>query len=87
MLTGVPAEWMGLRDRGRLEVGLRADLNVVDLPKLKLRRPRLVRDLPANGARFLQPVDGIRQTVVFGQVTRDGGITTAARPGRILRAR
>ena len=87
MLTATPADWMGLSDRGRVEVGRRADLNIIDLSRLKLRGPRLVRDLPASGARFLQPVDGILATTVLGQVIRDAGVTTDVRPGRILRAK
>jgi N-acyl-D-aspartate/D-glutamate deacylase len=87
MLTATTADWMGLTDRGRIEVGRRADLNIIDLPRLKLRRPRLVRDLPASGARFLQPVDGILATTVLGQVIREAGATTDLRPGRILRAK
>ncbi len=86
MLSGAPARWLSLRDRGIVEVGRRADLNVIDMEKLALRPPHLVRDLPAGGRRLLQEAEGYRATVVAGQVVRDAGRTTDARPGRIVRA-
>ncbi len=85
-LTGEPAAWMGMRDRGTLELGKRADINVIDLDALSLPRPRLVHDLPAQGRRLLQGASGYRQTIVAGQVVRDRGETTDARPGRVVRS-
>lgn len=85
MLACDPARYLGLRDRGLVAPGLRADLNVIDLSALQLRRPRLVRDLPAGGKRLLQDARGYRATLVRGQtITRDGQ-RTAALPGRLLR--
>jgi N-acyl-D-aspartate/D-glutamate deacylase len=84
-LTSEPAAWMGFTDRGRIEVGLRADLDVIDLPALSLERPRLLHDLPAGGRRFLQPAHGYRATLVRGQIVAQDGQVTSARPGRIAR--
>jgi N-acyl-D-aspartate/D-glutamate deacylase len=84
-LTGEPAAWLGLGDRGLVREGLRADLDVIDLPALALHRPALVRDLPAGGKRFLQGASGYRATIVRGEVIAEGGRLTAARPGRIAR--
>lgn len=86
MLTSDPAKWVGLDDRGAIAPGMRADLNVIDLDGLKLSPPRLVKDLPAGGRRLLQDVHGYIATLVHGEVVRDRGVTTDARPGRILRA-
>lgn len=85
MLTRDPAEWLGLADRGVIEPGRRADLNVIDLARLSLERPRLVRDLPAGGKRFVQGATGYRATLVRGEVVREHGVTTDARPGRVVR--
>ncbi|MCA9679410.1 MAG: D-aminoacylase [Kofleriaceae bacterium] len=85
-LAGEPAAWLGLRDRGVVADGLRADLNVIDLPALTLHRPALRRDLPAGGKRFLQPVTGYRATIVRGEVICEDGRVTDARPGRVVRA-
>ncbi|CAN5890162.1 hypothetical protein BH11MYX3_BH11MYX3_14700 [soil metagenome] len=84
-LTAEPAAWLGLSDRGVLREGLRADLNVIDLPALALDRPSLVRDLPAGGKRFLQRATGYRATIVRGELIADNGVLTAARPGRLAR--
>jgi N-acyl-D-aspartate/D-glutamate deacylase len=48
------ARFIGLRDRGTLEVGMRADLNVVELSRLALLRPTMQQDLPAGGKRLVQ---------------------------------
>jgi N-acyl-D-aspartate/D-glutamate deacylase len=84
-LTSEPAAWMGYADRGRLEVGMRADVNVIDLAGLSLERPRLVHDLPAGGRRFLQRANGYRATLVRGEIVAQDGNLGSARPGRIVR--
>jgi len=86
-LTSQPADLYGLDDRGRIAEGLRADLNVIDLPGLQLGEPRAAADLPAGGTRLLQDAVGYRATVVAGEVTRRDGVDTGARPGRLLRNR
>jgi len=83
--TGAPAAYLGLTDRGELRPGRRADVNVVDLEELSLARPRLVRDLPAGGKRFLQDVTGYRATLCAGQRVLDDGVPTGALPGRVIR--
>ena len=95
----LPLEWVvrkqsrdtaalfGLHDRGVVEAGKRADINVIDHAAIKLRTPRLVHDLPAGGRRLLQHADGYTATIVAGQQTRDAGMDTGARPGRLVRGR
>jgi N-acyl-D-aspartate/D-glutamate deacylase len=86
MMTSRNARYLGLQDRGEIAVGRRADLNLIDPQRLSLGAPRLVRDLPAGGKRFLQKGVGYLGTWVAGQrVQRDGEVTTA-RPGRLVRA-
>ncbi len=85
MLTRETAEFLGLRDRGLLAPGLKADVNVIDLEHLRLFRPRLVQDLPAGGKRLLQDAAGYRATVVSGEVVSQNGQLTGARPGRVVR--
>ncbi len=84
-LSAEPAAWMGYADRGRIEVGLRADLNVIELERLALERPRLVHDLPAGGRRFLQDAKGFRATLVRGEIVAENGVLTSARPGKLAR--
>jgi N-acyl-D-aspartate/D-glutamate deacylase len=84
-MTGRPARYLGWRDRGRVEPGRLADLNVVDLDAVQVRRPRLVHDLPGGGSRYLQAADGYVATIKRGELVVDGGELTDARPGRLVR--
>ena len=85
MMTSDTARYVGFDDRGEITVGKRADLNVIDMDKLRLFRPRLVKDLPAGGQRLLQDVRGYRATLVRGEVIARDGELTGARPGRLAR--
>jgi N-acyl-D-amino-acid deacylase len=85
-MTADTAELFGFTDRGRLAVGLRADINVIDHQRLSLREPHLVADLPAGGTRFLQEAEGYDATIVAGEITRRHDRFTDARPGRLVRS-
>ncbi|MFM1960739.1 MAG: hypothetical protein RL588_2256 [Pseudomonadota bacterium] len=84
-LTSDTARAYGLNDRGRLEPGLLADLNVIDFEALRLFRPEAIHDLPAGGRRLVQRVEGYRYTVKSGQVTFEDGQHTGALPGGLVR--
>lgn len=77
----------GLLDRGMLAAGMRADLNLIDYDNLAIHAPRMVYDLPANAPRLLQPCQGYEATIVAGEVVRQRGEFTGARPGRLIRGR
>ena len=79
------AELFGLHDRGSLEVGKRADLNLFDLQRLQLGRLEVHDDLPAGGSRILQSAKGYLNTFVAGVKTRQNDQDTGARPGRVIR--
>ncbi len=85
MLTGDAADYLNLNDRGRLKVGQRADINVIDYNNLSLTLPKMVQDLPAGGQRLLQEARGFRTTLVAGQEVIANDQVTAARPGRLVR--
>ena len=80
------ARFVGLTDRGTLEPGMRADVNVVDLQRLALLRPALHRDLPAGGRRLVQRAEGMLATIAAGEIIAEAGALTGARPGRLVRA-
>jgi N-acyl-D-amino-acid deacylase len=84
--TSETADFFGMRDRGRLAPGLRADVNLIDFDRLRLHQPELVNDLPAGGRRFVQRVDGYEATLVAGTPTFERGEHTGAMPGRLVRA-
>jgi len=79
------ARLYGLEDRGTLEVGMKADVNVIDLENLKLEPPEMIFDLPAGGQRFMQRATGYRATVVSGEITMEHDEPTGALPGRLIR--
>ncbi|MEQ9520475.1 MAG: D-aminoacylase [Parvibaculum sp.] len=79
------ARLYGLNDRGVLKPGYLADVNVIDLDRIKLGKPWLAFDLPAGGKRLLQKADGYDYTVKSGQVTFKGGKVTDNRPGGLIR--
>ena len=84
-LTSKPAALIGMTDRGRIALGMKADLNVIDFAGLKLHVPTIEYDLPAGGKRMQQKTDGISVTIVSGQVTYRDGQHTGALPGRLVR--
>jgi N-acyl-D-aspartate/D-glutamate deacylase len=86
MLTQKNARFMGLHDRGVIREGLRADLNIIDMERLTLHRPRIEADLPAGGKRLLQDATGYLATICGGQVITERGQLTSARPGALVRA-
>ena len=85
MLAADPADYLGLNDRGRLAVGQRADINVIDYDALSLDAPRMIQDLPAGGQRLMQSAKGFRATLVNGEVVVQDDHVTTARPGRLVR--
>jgi N-acyl-D-amino-acid deacylase len=80
------AEVVGFHDRGTVEIGKRADINIIDLDALDLDYPTAVDDLPAGGRRLMQHAHGYVATIVNGEVTRRHGVDTGARPGRLVRS-
>jgi N-acyl-D-aspartate/D-glutamate deacylase len=84
-LSHDPAELYGLGDRGTVEAGKRADLNLVDLDALRLLRPEQRFDLPGGAGRLVQRTEGYRATFVAGAQTIDDGDRTDELPGRLVR--
>jgi N-acyl-D-amino-acid deacylase len=75
----------GLNDRGLLAPGYRADINVIEFDRLRLREAEVVYDLPAGGKRLMQRADGYQHTFVAGtEIIRDDE-HTGALPGHLLR--
>ncbi|MEI7544353.1 MAG: amidohydrolase family protein [Mycobacteriaceae bacterium] len=87
LMTSVPAKVAGLADRGRIALGYKADLNIIDHARLTLHKPVITHDLPAGGRRLDQTADGYVATIVSGEVIASNGVPTSARPGRLIRGR
>lgn len=84
-LSADNAAAVGLTDRGLLRAGMKADINILDYDRLRLRRPEIVYDLPAGGKRLIQRTDGFDATIVSGAVVYRHGEATGALPGRLIR--
>ena len=84
-LTQDSASVYGLRDRGVIAPGYKADFNLIDYDALKLEPPEMVYDLPAGGKRLVQRAQGYRLTINAGEATFENGEATGALPGRLIR--
>ena len=83
-ITSEPADFFGLKDRGRLAVGAAADVAVFDYDKVGEKGPRSIRDLPGGGLRLVVAATGVNYTVVNGQVLYDHGQPREGLPGQVL---
>ena len=85
-LTSAPARILGLKDRGALREGFRADINVVDLDGLSESMPEMVSDFPGGTSRFVQRARGYAATLVNGRVILEDDSHTGDRAGMVLRS-
>ena len=86
LITSRPAAEFGFTDRGRIAEGMCADLVVFDQHTVAPQLPTLANDLPSGGKRLVQRAEGIRATIVNGEILLDDGQFSAARPGQLLRS-
>jgi N-acyl-D-aspartate/D-glutamate deacylase len=88
-LTGQPAAFLGLADRGRLAAGAAADVVAFDPERVGTGPPERVRDLPAGADRLVARSTGIEHVWVAGVPTRRDGVDRPSAgpeaPGRVLR--
>jgi N-acyl-D-aspartate/D-glutamate deacylase len=76
---------VGLEDRGIVAPGYKADLNLIDFPRLWLHAPEVAHDLPSGGRRLVQRAEGYVATIVSGAVVHRDGVPTGLLPGRLVR--
>ena len=84
-ITKVPAQVLGLSDRGTLAVGRKADINVINLEQLAERQPEFVNDFPNGGGRFVQRAHGYLATLCNGRIVVSNDELTGERAGSVLR--
>ncbi len=85
LMTSAPARILGFGDRGTLAVGMRADLNVIDIDRVVEGQPKLVNDFPGGVPRLIQKAQGYRATICNGRVIVSEGELTGERAGKVLR--
>ena len=86
-LTSDTAKTYGMFDRGLLQEGKVADINIIDFEHLRLFRPEAIFDLPTGGRRLVQRVEGYEATIKSGTIIFKNGDHTGALPGRLIRRR
>ncbi len=84
-MTSHPAALAGLRDRGLIAPGYKADINVIDLKRLTLHGAEIVDDLPGGGRRLDQRATGYRYMLVSGQIITRNDLPTGTLPGKLVR--
>jgi len=86
-LTSDPADFYGIKDRGRLRTGLAADIAIFDPQTVgSSNRGERRYDLPGGAKRMVMPSRGIRYTIVNGACVFAEGNLTEARAGQVLRS-
>jgi N-acyl-D-amino-acid deacylase len=86
-LTSEPADFFGLRGRGRIAVGNPADLAIFDYNTVgSAKRGEIRTDLPGGGRRLVVPARGVQHTVVNGALVYEDAKYTGAKSGMVLRS-
>ncbi|MDC1251774.1 amidohydrolase family protein, partial [Gammaproteobacteria bacterium] len=85
MQTSETAGLLGINDRGIIEEGYKADINVIDYEGLTLHEPEIINDLPAGGRRLVQKASGYDYTIVSGEIAFIKGEATGELNGRLIR--
>ena len=84
-LTDAPARVLGLGDRGRIAVGQKADINVIDVDRVAECMPEHVTDFPFGAPRLIQRAVGYKATVCNGGVILRDDELTGTRSGTVIR--
>ena len=86
-MTGEPADLFGICDRGRLAVGMAADITIFDKEQVgsAMKATEVKHDLPGGGERLYAAPHGIDYVIVNGAILYDHGVPTSNRAGKVLR--
>jgi len=86
LVTQLPAELYGLRDRGVLREGWKADVVVFDPSTVASTPVEMRYDLPGDAGRVVADAVGVEHVLVNGVAIVSDGALTAARSGSLLRS-
>ncbi|MGO9268076.1 MAG: N-acyl-D-amino-acid deacylase family protein [Candidatus Binataceae bacterium] len=86
-ITSEPANFFGIRERGQLKQGWKADVAIFDATTVNsARRATMQHDLPGGGRRLVMPAEGIEYTVVNGKVSYEHGRQNGTLAGEVIRS-
>jgi N-acyl-D-aspartate/D-glutamate deacylase len=86
-ITSEPAAFFGIRERGQLKRGWKADVTLFDYTTVNsARRAEMQNDLPGGGRRLVMPAEGIEYTIVNGKVSYEHGRQSGALAGEVIRS-
>jgi N-acyl-D-amino-acid deacylase len=86
-LSSDPADFYGIKDRGRLSLGLAADITIFDPHTVgSSNRGERRYDLPGGAKRMVMPSRGVLYTIVNGACVFADGSLTGAQAGQVLRS-
>ncbi len=86
LITDAPAKLYGVTDRGRLAVGMHADIVVLDPARIGTAEVHTKFDLPGGAGRIYAGAEGIEHVLVNGAMVVEGPEFTDARPGTLIRS-
>ena len=84
-MTSAPARIVGIKDRGIIKTGMKADLNIINYEKLSEQMPEMVHDFPGGAARFIQKANGYKATICNGKVILEDDCHTGIQSGTVIR--
>jgi len=86
-ITSEPANFFGIRERGQLKQGFKADITIFDYNTVNsARRAKMAYDLPGGGRRLVMPAEGIEYTIVNGRMSYEHGKQSGALAGEVMRS-
>ncbi len=86
-ITSEPANFFGIRERGQLKQGWKADVAIFDYNTVNsARRAKMAHDLPGGGRRLVMPAEGIEHTIVNGRVSYEHGKHNGTLAGEVIRS-
>ena len=83
-LTSRVADFLGLDDRGTLEVGKAADITIFNPDTVGPLQLQTLDDIPGGGTRMTKAAQSINWVLVNGEPVIEDGVPTGAIPGQVL---
>ena len=84
-VTSEPARRWGFTERGTIALGKAADFTIFDPNEIGANMPEVVNDLPSGARRLKQTAQGIKCTIVNGEIFLEDNTHTGSASGRLLR--